>query len=70
VLDPNYMLKTFLGMQQLIRAGTIPNGARVVLVHTGGSFGIFGDAPELRVWYRRLRDSAGAVLHAELEATS
>lgn len=52
LFDPNYMVKAFLGLRRLIQEGAIQRGAAVVLVHTGGQFGVFGVQPELRAWYR------------------
>lgn len=51
--DPNYMVKTFLGLRDALRSGTIPRAAHVVLVHTGGNLGIHGDSPRLQDWYQR-----------------
>lgn len=51
ILDPNYMVKTLIGLRQLIEVGEIPRGSKVVLIHSGGTLGIFGDAPSLREWY-------------------
>lgn len=52
IFDPNYMLKTFIGLQQLISTGEIPAGARVVMVHTGGTFGIHRDMSLMQQWYQ------------------
>ncbi|KRV46483.1 hypothetical protein AQ490_11330 [Wenjunlia vitaminophila] len=49
-LDPTYMLRAFLGLLGLVRAGTIPRGALVVLVHTGGNLGLFAGCPALNDW--------------------
>ncbi len=53
VLDPNYMLKAFLGLRQALAAGTVAAGSRVVLVHTGGALGIHDPAPAADDWYRQ-----------------
>jgi D-cysteine desulfhydrase len=47
VLDPVYTLKAFLGMVDHIRKGTVPLGASVLFVHTGGHAGIFPKSAEL-----------------------
>ncbi|MBC3843065.1 pyridoxal-phosphate dependent enzyme [Streptacidiphilus sp. 4-A2] len=65
LLDPNYMVKTFRGLRSLIGSGAVREGDRVVLVHTGGSLGLFGDAPALRGWYQ---DRMGAHLAAPAAA--
>ncbi|EFL19356.1 predicted protein [Streptomyces sp. C] len=52
LLDPTYMLKAFLGLRGLAASGAIPPAARAVLVHTGGSLGLFGSSPALRSWSR------------------
>ncbi|MFD0375757.1 1-aminocyclopropane-1-carboxylate deaminase/D-cysteine desulfhydrase [Streptomyces sp. NPDC127112] len=52
LLDPTYMLKAFLGLRGLAASGEIPPAARAVLVHTGGSLGLFGSSSALRSWSR------------------
>ncbi|WP_404955613.1 1-aminocyclopropane-1-carboxylate deaminase/D-cysteine desulfhydrase [Streptomyces sp. 147326] len=52
LLDPTYMLKAFLGLRGLVGSGGIPRTAQAVLVHTGGSLGLFGASPALRRWCR------------------
>jgi 1-aminocyclopropane-1-carboxylate deaminase/D-cysteine desulfhydrase-like pyridoxal-dependent ACC family enzyme len=53
LLDPNYMLKAYLGLRQLVLGGVIPSGSRVVLIHSGGQFGVFADTPSVREHLRR-----------------
>lgn len=50
LLDSTYVAKTVLGLEQLVAVGTIPQGSRVVLVHTGGAPGFFDDQPALTGW--------------------
>lgn len=50
LLDPNYMLPAFRGLERLIADEVIPPSEPVVLVHTGGTFGVFGAAPALTQW--------------------
>lgn len=52
ILDPNYMLKTFIGMKKLIRSGHIGTNNPVLLVHTGGQIGIFDNNPLVKQWHR------------------
>lgn len=40
-LDPVYTGKAFFGLLDLVKNGTIPKGAKVVFVHTGGLSGLF-----------------------------
>jgi len=42
MLDPVYTGKTMSGLLALVREGTIPPGARVLFVHTGGLPALFG----------------------------
>ena len=42
MLDPVYTGKTMAGLVALVREGTIPPGARVLFVHTGGLPALFG----------------------------
>lgn len=51
VLDPNYLVKTFLGLRHAVDTGHIRATDRVVFVHTGGNLGIHGDSPALQRWY-------------------
>jgi D-cysteine desulfhydrase len=46
VLDPVYTGKAFFGLEQAVKRGEIPRGARVLFVHTGGLPGLLaqGDA--------------------------
>lgn len=48
ILDPVYTLKTFLGMMQQIKEGVIPEGSKVLFIHTGGHYGIFPKGEEFR----------------------
>jgi 1-aminocyclopropane-1-carboxylate deaminase/D-cysteine desulfhydrase-like pyridoxal-dependent ACC family enzyme len=52
VLDPNYLVKTYRGLLLGLESGVFAAGDRVVLVHTGGSLGLFADSPALTAWYR------------------
>lgn len=52
LLDPNYMVKTFRGLRALVDDGIVGPESRAVLVHTGGSLGLFGDSPVLQGWYQ------------------
>jgi 1-aminocyclopropane-1-carboxylate deaminase/D-cysteine desulfhydrase-like pyridoxal-dependent ACC family enzyme len=47
IFDPNYMLRTFNGLRHLLDDGTIPKGSCIVLVHSGGQFGLFSDTSSL-----------------------
>lgn len=49
-LDPNYMIKTYLGLVQLIHSGEINKSDSVVLINTGGGFGLFNRVPQLQQW--------------------
>jgi 1-aminocyclopropane-1-carboxylate deaminase/D-cysteine desulfhydrase-like pyridoxal-dependent ACC family enzyme len=42
LLDPNYLVKTYIGVQKLIRRGTIRPGSIVAFIHTGGQLGAIG----------------------------
>ncbi len=42
MLDPVYTAKTMAGLVALVEEGTIPSGARVLFVHTGGLPALFG----------------------------
>jgi len=50
LLDPTYMARTFTGLRRMAEVRVVPPGARTVLVHTGGSFGVFNEHPALRRW--------------------
>ncbi len=45
ILDPVYTNKAFYGLREEIQNGNIPQGAKVLFIHTGGIFGLphFGD---------------------------
>lgn len=47
LLDPVHTGKAFAGLLDHIRTGRIPQGARVVFVHTGGQPALFSFGPEL-----------------------
>jgi 1-aminocyclopropane-1-carboxylate deaminase/D-cysteine desulfhydrase-like pyridoxal-dependent ACC family enzyme len=53
LLDPTYLVKTFSGLRDLVKSRVIPAGSRVVLVHTGGGFGLFNDNAAVTEWTRR-----------------
>lgn len=40
-LDPVYTGKAFFGLMDLVRKGSIPQGSKIVFVHTGGLSGLF-----------------------------
>lgn len=42
LLDPNYLVKTYIGVQKLIEHGTIRRGSTVAFIHTGGQLGAIG----------------------------
>jgi D-cysteine desulfhydrase len=48
-LDPSYTGKAFYGLMTEARAGKIPQGARVLFVHTGGIYGLLARARELEL---------------------
>lgn len=50
LFDPNYMAKAARGLVGLVDRGAIARGEAVVLLHSGGSHGLFGDTPDLRRW--------------------
>lgn len=47
-LDPVYSAKTFAGLLDLLEAGVIQKGAKVVLLHTGGQPALFAYQEELQ----------------------
>lgn len=47
LFDPNYMIKAYIGLRTLVENGTINKGENVVLIHTGGQFGLFASTPAL-----------------------
>ena len=51
VLDHNYMLKAFVGMETLLHSGLIPKNNPVVLIHSGGQTGLFDNNAEMVKWY-------------------
>lgn len=48
VLDPVYTGKAFFGLSQAVRRGSIPFGARVLFLHTGGLPGLLADPEPFR----------------------
>lgn len=50
LFDPNYMAKAARGLVGLVERGAIARGEVVVLLHSGGSHGLFADTPDLRGW--------------------
>ncbi|MDJ0669130.1 MAG: hypothetical protein QNJ61_17750, partial [Desulfobacterales bacterium] len=48
VLDPVYTGKAFFGMADQLKADPETFGERIVFLHTGGLFGLFPQADELR----------------------
>lgn len=41
IIDPCYTGKTFEGIVDMVKAGTIPQGSKVIFMHTGGYPGIY-----------------------------
>lgn len=52
-LDPVYTGKAFFGLLDLVRKGRIPQGARVVFIHTGGLSGLFQYEEEVMAILRK-----------------
>lgn len=52
VFDPNYMIKAFLGLRQVVDSGYIRRGSHVVLIHTGGHMGLFDAGAAFAAWHR------------------
>lgn len=52
ILDPVYMLKVWRGLRQLVEGGAIARGSTVVMVHTGGQYGLFGQSGPLDAYLR------------------
>ncbi len=48
IFDPVYTAKAFKGMKDLIKQGRIRKGANVLFLHTGGTFGVFAFAQQLK----------------------
>jgi 1-aminocyclopropane-1-carboxylate deaminase/D-cysteine desulfhydrase-like pyridoxal-dependent ACC family enzyme len=48
-VDPVYTAKSLAVLIALVRDGTIPKGARVLFIHTGGLPALFAYEPELTV---------------------
>ncbi len=51
LLDPVYSAKAFAAVPELISAGTIPSGSRVLFVHTGGLAATFGYREDLETMF-------------------
>ncbi len=51
ILGPTYTGKAFLAVRKLCENGTIPKGSKVLLIHTGGAFGIFSKGEMFRQRY-------------------
>lgn len=49
-LDPTYTVKVFIGLERLVARGEIPRGSSVVLVHTGGTLGLYTGGPAVDRW--------------------
>jgi len=47
-LDPVYTAKTFAGLLGLVKQGTIKQGQKIVMVHTGGLPALFAYEDQLR----------------------
>lgn len=47
MLDPVYTAKSFAGVVERARSGAIPQGSRVLFIHTGGLAGLFGYQTQL-----------------------
>ncbi len=50
-LDPNYMIKVLLGFEDLAASGSIEVGARVVVIHSGGTVDFLSGTPRARDWF-------------------
>ncbi len=48
--DPVYTAKAFKGMKDLIEKGKNGRGSNVLFIHTGGTFGIFAFADQLKIY--------------------
>jgi 1-aminocyclopropane-1-carboxylate deaminase/D-cysteine desulfhydrase-like pyridoxal-dependent ACC family enzyme/methionyl-tRNA formyltransferase len=48
ILDPTYTGKAFLGMNELIQAGEIPRGSKVLFWHTGGLLNLLSSPAYLK----------------------
>jgi 1-aminocyclopropane-1-carboxylate deaminase/D-cysteine desulfhydrase-like pyridoxal-dependent ACC family enzyme len=53
LLDPNYMLKTFIGLRHLVRHDRMRKDAATVMIHTGGQLGLFDNNRDMTSWHRR-----------------
>lgn len=53
LLDPNYMVKAFIGLEHLSRHDLLRAGATIVLIHTGGQSGLFDGNPNMASWHAR-----------------
>jgi 1-aminocyclopropane-1-carboxylate deaminase/D-cysteine desulfhydrase-like pyridoxal-dependent ACC family enzyme len=50
IFDHNYMIKTYLGLKNLLKTGVIKQGSNVILIHSGGHLGLFGHNDPLNNW--------------------
>ena len=41
IFDPNYMVKTYMAMEQMAKQGVFNQIDHLVLVHSGGQIGLF-----------------------------
>jgi D-cysteine desulfhydrase family pyridoxal phosphate-dependent enzyme len=48
IFDPVYTAKAFKGMKDLIKKGKISQNSNVLFIHTGGTFGLFAFAEQLK----------------------
>lgn len=62
-LDPVYTAKLCFAIEQKIRSGEIPEGSRVITLHTGGLQGRIGMQPILEKYYKKF-DVEAVVNHA------
>lgn len=51
IFDPNYMLKTFIGMKKLIQQSKLDPDIPILLIHTGGHIGIFDFNSHTNQWH-------------------
>tara|TARA_Y100000310_G_C20689935_1_gene821567 strand:- start:3165 stop:4217 length:1053 start_codon:yes stop_codon:yes gene_type:complete len=51
IFDSNYMVKVYIGLQKLLNDKIIDRTMPVILIHSGGHYGIFGSTPNMRDWF-------------------
>lgn len=56
ILDPSYTGKTMAGVLHAMATGGVRDGAAVVFIHTGGSFGLMGAAASGQGWHANGRE--------------